>query len=548
MSGENWGHESWREGWLCGKIVAMSCDDATVELVGVTKSSKGSKTKPPIGSAKTFRSYDQGQMFLMPPSLDDWLPKDHTARFISEVVDELLDLSVIYASYVEASGGPPYDPTMMLKLLLYAYSTGVTSSREMEKRCHIDIAFRWLSANTTPDYRSLARFRRRHEKALGDLFNQVLVLCSEAGLVKLGRVALDGTKLRASASRRKSMSYSRLGPRIAELEAQVATILAEAEATDLAEDEAFGVDKRGDEIPEELRRRETRIAKMRKAKEAIEAEARAKAEAKADKRAKANTTTSKKAEVKASTDVKANTQAPTSTDAKTEGTVVDDAKGAGSTETVAPAPTSTDADATQTPIRPNPKAQRSFTDPDSRMMKTNDGFQFAYNAQAVVDEGSQVIVATKVTQAATDVNELIPMIEATTTSLKAANITRSPRVYLADAGYCSEANLGHITKFDINALVATGRMKHNECVSDSPRGRIPKNTTRRERMARSLRTKSGRIDYARRKAIVEPVFGQMKVRQKAGHLRLRGLQGAQTEWMLHSICHNLRKRIFGNQR
>ena len=172
-------------------------------------------------------------MFLMPPSLDDWLPKDHSTRFISEVVDELLDLSVIYASCVEASGGPAYDSTMMLKLLLYAYSTRVTSSREMEQRCHVDIAFRWLSANTTPDYRSLARFRRRHEKALGDLFNQVLVLCSEAGLVKLGRVALDGTKLRASASRRKSMSYERLGPRIAELEAQVATILAEAEATDL---------------------------------------------------------------------------------------------------------------------------------------------------------------------------------------------------------------------------------------------------------------------------------------------------------------------------
>ena len=175
------------------------------------------------------------------------------------------------------------------------------------------------------------------------------------------------------------------------------------------------------------------------------------------------------------------------------------------------------------------------------MMRTNDGFHFAYNAQAVVDECSQVIVATKVTQAAGDVNELIPMIEATTASLKAANITRSPRVFVADAGYCSEANLTHIAESNINALIATGRTRHDERVSDSPRGRIPKNATRRERMARSLRTKPGRIDYARRKAIVEPVFGQMKVKQKAGHLRLRGLQGAQTEWMLHSICHNLRK-------
>ena len=509
----------------------MSCDDVTMVP---TQEQLVPRGKTRIRSTKTFRSYDQDQMLLMPPSLDDWLPDDHTARFISEVVDELLDLSDIYDSYAEASGAPPYDPAMMLKLLLYAYSTGVTSSREMERRCCVDIAFRWLSANTAPDYRSLARFRRRHETALGDLFGQVLVLCCEAGLVTLGRVALDGTKLRARASRRKSMSYERLGPRIEEIEAQVATMLAEAEATDSAEDEAYGVDKRGDEIPEELRRRETRIAKMRQAKEAIEAEARIKAEAKADRHTKA--TTSKKAEL--------NKQAPTNTVAKTETTVVDDdAKVAGSTkattETVSPA--STDTDATQTPIRPNPKAQRSFTDPESRMMKTNDGFQFAYNAQAVVDEGSQVIVATKVTQAATDVNELIPMIEATTTSLKAANITRSPRVYLADAGYCSEANLGHIGELNINALIATGRMKHNERVSESPRGRIPKNATRRERMARRLRTKSGRIDYARRKVIVEPVFGQMKVRQKAGHLRLRGLSGAETEWMLHSICHNLRK-------
>ena len=509
----------------------MSCDDVTMVP---TQEQLVPRGKTRIRSTKTFRSYDQDQMLLMPPSLDDWLPDDHTARFISEVVDELLDLSDIYDSYAEASGAPPYDPAMMLKLLLYAYSTGVTSSREMERRCCVDIAFRWLSANTAPDYRSLARFRRRHEAALGDLFGQVLVLCCEAGLVTLGRVALDGTKLRARASRRKSMSYERLGPRIEEIEAQVATMLAEAEATDSAEDEAYGVDKRGDEIPEELRRRETRIAKMRQAKEAIEAEARIKAEAKADRHTKA--TTSKKAEL--------NKQAPTNTVAKTETTVVDDdAKVAGSTkattETVSPA--STDTDATQTPIRPIPKAQRSLTDPDSRMMKTNDGFHYAYNVEAVVDEGSQVIITTKVTQSPGDVNELIPMIEATTTSLKAANITRSPRVLLADAGYCSQANLTHVSESNINALIATGRIQHNERVRDSPAWRIPKNATPRERMARHLRTKPGRIDYARRKAIVEPVFGQTKVRQKAGYLRLRGLQGAHSEWMLHSICHNLRK-------
>jgi transposase len=176
--------------------------------------------------AKRFRDYDQNQSFLLPPSLDDWLPEDHEARFISEVIDNLLDLSAVYDSYTKADGAPPYDPKMMLKLLLFAYSTGVTSSREMERRCHVDVAFRWLSANAAPDYRSISRFRRRHLGALDALFVQVLALCAEAGLLKLGRVALDGTKLRASASRHKAMSHDRMGPRIEQLQDEVRKLLA----------------------------------------------------------------------------------------------------------------------------------------------------------------------------------------------------------------------------------------------------------------------------------------------------------------------------------
>ncbi len=244
------------------------------------------RPRVPAGAAKTFRRYDQAQSFLLPPSLDDWLPEAHEARFISEVVEELLDLSVIYDSYVMADGAPPYEPRMMLKLLLYGYSIGVTSSREIERRCGLDVAFRWLAANAAPDYRSISRFRRRHLDALDELFVQVLALCAEAGLVKLGRVALDGTKLRASASKHKAMSYDRLGPKIALLEAEVAAILAEAEAADRAEDEAFGADRRGDEVPDELARRATRIEKMRAAKEAIEADARDKAAEKAAKKAR----------------------------------------------------------------------------------------------------------------------------------------------------------------------------------------------------------------------------------------------------------------------
>jgi transposase len=471
-----------------------SDDDALFEIAD---NDEPVAVKVPAGRSKVFRRYDPGQSFLMPPSLDDWLPEGHTARFIADVVDEMLDLSVVYDSYVEASGAPPYDPSMMLKVLLYAYSTGVTSSREMERRCHLDVAFRWLAANAAPDYRSIARFRRRHLAALDDLFAQVLVLCSEAGLVALGRVALDGTKLRASASRHKAMSYGRLGPRIEQLEAEVAAILAEAEAVDRAEDEEFGEDQRGDEIPPELARRESRLVKLRAAKEAIEAEAAEKAaKAAADKAAKNGADETAVAEASATAAVGAT---------------------------------------------PADRAQRSFTDPESRMMKTNDGFHYAYNAQAVVDEHSQVVIAANVTDQAGDVAQLVPMINAATENLADAGIDATPEMVLADAGYCSEDNLEELADTEIDALVATGRIRRNERVPDTPRGPIPKDATRRERMARRLRTKAGRVDYARRKAIVEPVFGQMKVRQYAGHLRLRGIAGAQGEWTLHTICHNLRK-------
>jgi transposase len=458
----------------------------------------------PAGEAKTFRRYDQNQCFLLPPSLDEWLPQDHEARFVSEVVEHLLDLAPIYASYTSAAGAPPYHPKMMTKLLVYAYATGVTSSREAERRCVVDVAFRWLSANEAPDYRSLSRFRRRHLAALEDLFVQVLRLCAKAGLVRLGRVALDGTKLDAHASKHKAMSYDHIVPRIAELEAEVKALLEEAERVDRAEDEAFGEDRRGDELSAELARRESRLKKLRAAKEAIEAEAREKAEAAARKKAEA-----------------AN---------KSEEEV--------------------DAATKQAAERAKPKAsaQRSFTDPESRMMKTNHGFDYAYNAQAVVDEKSQVILAAEVTDEASDMNQLVPMIEKTEENLAAAGIDDTPDTYLADAGYCSEDNLEAIKDLDSEVLAATGRQRHGEQFPKAPRGRIPKNATRRERMARKLRTKKGRADYARRKAIVEPAFGQMKVRQHAGQLRLRGKDGADGEWKLHALCHNLRKLMAARDR
>ncbi len=457
----------------------------------------GSPLKVPAGVNKRFRHYDQSQSFLLPPSLDDWLPENHEARFISDVVENMLDLSCVYDSYTEAVGAPPYDPAMMLKLLVFAYSIGVTSSREMERRCHVDVAFRWLSANSAPDYRSISRFRRRHLGAIDALFVQVLALCAEAGLVRLGRVALDGTKLRASASKHKAMSYDRMGPRIEEFEAQVAAMLAEAEATDAAEDEEFGADRRGDELPPELATKEGRLAKLRAAKEAIEAEATDKAAQKAQDKATERGASEHEAR----------------------------AAGAAAAEGATPAG----------------RAQRNFTDPESRMMKTTDGFHYAFNAQAVVDEEAQVILAHSVSNQAADAPHMMEMIEITEANLGAADIEENPDTLIADAGYFSENNVNDATDAGVDVLIATGRIRHDERVSPAPRGPIPREATVKEKMARRLRTKAGRADYARRKAIVEPVFGQVKVRQRAGFLRLRGLQGAQGEWALHALCHNLRK-------
>jgi hypothetical protein len=288
-----------------------------------------------------------------------------------------------------------------------------------------------------------------------------------------------------------------MGPRIDELEAEVAAMLAEAEATDAAEDEAFGEDKRGDEIPPELATKEGRLAKLRAAKESIEAEAREKAAQKAEQKAKERGASEEEGQ----------------------------AAGAKAAEGATP----------------SGRAQRNFTDPESRMMKTNDGYQYAQNAQAVVDEEAQVILAHSVSNQAADAPHLMEMIEATEANLGAAGIEGNPDTFITDAGYFSEKNVTDAAEAGVDVLIATGRLKHHERVPDAPRGPIPKDATVKEKMARRLRTKEGKADYARRKAIVEPVFGQTKVRQRAGFLRLRGLEGAQGEWALHSLCHNLRK-------
>ncbi len=417
--------------------------------------------------SKTFRPYDQDSLLLMPPSVRDWVSSDSLAAFIDDVVGQL-DLAPFLAAHDEPRGMPPYHPALMLKVLLYGYASGVTSSRRLEARLASDVGFMYLAGQARPDHKTISTFRRRHLAAFGALFLQVLALCQEAGLVKLGRVALDGTKVKANASKHKAMSYARLTEREVELAAQVQAILDEAEAVDAAEDAEYG-DARGDELPPELRTREGRLAKIREAKAALEQEAR-------------------------------------------ERTGKPDAV-------------------------PDPKAQRNFTDPESRIMRSGpDGFVQAYNAQAVVDDRAQVIVATSVSAEAADSRALPAMVDAIE-----ANTGRRPKRLLADAGYLSDANLAALAERSIDAYIAVRRDRHGESSQPPPRGRIPAGLSARERMARKLRTKQGHAHYARRKVIVEPVFGQIKEARGFRRFSLRGLEQVRGEWQLVAAVHNLAK-------
>ena len=433
---------------------------------------------------------------LVPPSLNEWLPENHLARFIAEIVETSLDLDRFYSSYRKVKGQPPYDPRLMVRVLLYGYCVGVRSSRELERACVDVVAFRWLSGQQTPDFRSIGRFRKRHLAALGNVFLQALELCRAAGMVSLGRVALDGTKVRANASRHKAMSYGRLTEKQKVLAVEVSELLAEAQDIDAAQDARFGKDKRGDELPAELARRESRLIKMALARESLEAEAAARA------RKEAEDTSRKR-------DDDDDTTATKGQDAADKAEV-------------------------------KPSAQRNFTDPDARIMKTADGsFHYCYNAQTVVDADHQVIVATQLTNIAVDVEQLRPMLEEIRSTVGSL-----PREVLADAGYGSAKNFAHAKEIAdaswTEFFISTGRAKHGERIPDVPRGRIPADATRRERMGRKLRTKNGRAVYARRKAIVEPVFGQIHTRQ-GKHVLLRGLEQAQNEWNLIAGCHNLLK-------
>lgn len=440
--------------------------------------------------SRKFREWQPNARWLFPPSPRDWLPEDHLVYFLLDVTAQV-DISPIVNDYGGDNGGqPPFHPRMMLVLLLYSYSVGVFSSRKIMQRCATDAAFRIIVGEDIPDFRRVAEFRARHLKHLQGLFLEVLVLCREAGLLKVGRLSLDGTKIKANASRNKAMSYDRMGPEAERLQQEIDALLARANDVDATEDDQFG-DLAGDEIPDELKRRESRLAKILQAKEALEEAARQKAQAHVDKM-----------------------------EAEGRNHRTDPEKAV-----------------------PDPKAQRNFTDPESKIMKTsNKGFDQCGNAQAVANE-QQIIIAADVTDQANDVRQAVPMTDQTIDNLDDAGVTENIGAFTADTGYFSEENMNALDSNDRidDVFIATGRQKHNDKVPDSPKGRPPKDLTAKQKMARRNRTKKGRTEYARRKVIIEPVFGQIKECRGFRNFLLRGLEKMQGEWQLVCLTHNLLK-------
>lgn len=437
--------------------------------------------------SKDFRPWKIDEAQLLPPSVQDYVPKDHLSRLIVALVREELDLSAISGRYTSVLGQPPFDPRLMTALLLHGYASGIYSSRRIAKAAVERADFMMIVAGDPPDFRTISEFRRRHLQALAALFVQVLQLAEKAGLVKLGHVALDGTKIKANASKHKAMSYARMKKREAELAAEVERWLKAAEAADQEEDKLYG-SKRGDEMPDWVADKQKRLQKIREAKAELEAEAKAAAEEEMRRREKAEE------------------------ERKAEGR-----KKNGKT----PAPPKKE---------PEGKAQRNFTDPESRILKTKDGYIQGYNAQAAVDAEAQIIVAHSLTERMSDQDQLVPLIDGIEDNLGA-----KPKEASADAGYCSEANLAALAERNVTAYLATGRAKHPAGDKRTITGPLTK------AMRDKLKRAGWRSRYRLRKQIVEPVFGQIKQARGFRQFLLRGIENVKAEWALICTAHNLTK-------
>jgi transposase len=437
----------------------------------------------------TFRPYHPDQILMLPPDLREWVPEGHLAHHVSDLVDAV-DLSAFHAPY-EGDGrrNSPYDPRMMVKVLIYAYATGTFSSRKMAKRLEEDVALRMLAAGNFPKHRTLCEFRRRHLGDFRAVFAEVVVLARASGLAGLGRVSVDGTKVRANASKRKAMSWGRMvreEPRleaeIRALKAKIKGLLEEAEATDEAEDGRYGEDARGDELPEELRRREDRLAAIRAAKALLEAEQREADDARGRK-------PGQKRNPKGGRPYK-----------RPHG-------------------------------EPDEAAQSNFTDPESRIMRTStEGFQQCYNAQAVVEGENQLVIGAEVTDNASDQGQLIPMIDAAATVCG-----ETPDQVLADAGYGNEKDLRELEKRGIDGYVALARE------GKAPAKVDPDEYPARARMAEKLVTEEGRRRYARRKWQAEAPIGWIKEAMGFRRFSFRGLEKVQAEWTLVCLALNIKR-------
>jgi transposase len=439
---------------------------------------------------KRFRDYQPNQLLLFPPSVHDWLPNNHLAHFINEVVYHI-DLSAIYDDYSELTGQPPYDPTMMVKILIYAQAKGINSSRKIEQALYDDIGFRFLSCNQQPNFWTISEFRRRHRLALENMLCESVRLADEAGFVKMNQVAVDGTKIKANASKHSAMSYGYILKEEERLKNLIKDYLDQLEANDLADDDQYG-NHSAWELPEELSTSQKRLEAIKKAKAAIEAEAIAKTREKQDK----NKERAKK-------------------------------QGKGYKPRKDPEE-----------VKPDDKDQYNFTDPESRIMKNSDkAFVQAYNAQATVDVDSHIILAADVTNNASDRKELqSQMVQVMN------NTDRKPFICSADAGYFSETNLEYLELVKIDALIPPDKIKHSEWRARVRYyGRIPKNASRAYRMRRKLRTKQGRALYKHRMTSVEPVFGFIKEQLHLRQFLHRGIDKVRSIWRFTCAVHNLLK-------